>query len=129
DAGLGYGFGFDSFALAPVLRFLQVVQPADKLSGADARVLMLGAEVTFFDAQPSAAALAQQAAAAPTDAPDFDKDGVPDRFDQCMDVPEDHDDYQDTDGCPEPDNDGDTIPDAIDKCPNAAEDFDNYEDG
>lgn len=53
--------------------------------------------------------------------PDKDGDGIPDRIDQCVDVPEDKDGYQDQDGCPEPDTDRDSdndgIPDKIDGCP------------
>jgi hypothetical protein len=64
-------------------------------------------------------------------APDFrdrDHDGVPDAYDRCPDEPEDHDGFQDDDGCPDPDNDGDGIPDAIDKCPNEPEDKDGFQD-
>jgi outer membrane protein OmpA-like peptidoglycan-associated protein len=49
---------------------------------------------------------------------DRDGDGIPDRLDACPDVPEDKDEYMDTDGCPDPDNDGDGILDVDDKCPN-----------
>jgi outer membrane protein OmpA-like peptidoglycan-associated protein len=59
---------------------------------------------------------------------DRDKDGVPDGFDKCPDVPEDKDGFQDKDGCPDIDNDGDGIDDKDDKCPNQAEDFDSFED-
>jgi outer membrane protein OmpA-like peptidoglycan-associated protein len=53
---------------------------------------------------------------------DQDNDGVFDYEDRCIDVPEDLDDYKDSDGCPEDDNDGDGIPDLQDPCPNAKED-------
>ena len=49
---------------------------------------------------------------------DRDGDGIPDRDDQCPDDPEDYDQFQDQDGCPEPDNDLDGILDPADKCPN-----------
>jgi OOP family OmpA-OmpF porin len=53
--------------------------------------------------------------------PDLDGDGIPDRLDQCIDVPEDKDGFEDQDGCPEPgpdlDTDGDTVPDTADSCP------------
>lgn len=53
--------------------------------------------------------------------PDRDGDGIPDRVDQCPDVPEDLDGYQDDDGCPEEgpekDTDGDGVPDKVDACP------------
>lgn len=48
---------------------------------------------------------------------DRDGDGLPDRDDQCPDDPEDHDSYQDLDGCPEPDNDLDGVLDPADRCP------------
>jgi outer membrane protein OmpA-like peptidoglycan-associated protein len=48
---------------------------------------------------------------------DRDGDGIPDEDDQCPDVPEDKDGFQDDDGCPDPDNDKDGVPDAQDKCP------------
>ncbi|MCB9569246.1 MAG: OmpA family protein [Myxococcales bacterium] len=46
----------------------------------------------------------------------------------CRNEPEDFDEFEDEDGCPEPDNDRDTIIDANDKCPNDPEDFDQFED-
>jgi outer membrane protein OmpA-like peptidoglycan-associated protein len=59
---------------------------------------------------------------------DADGDGVPDDRDQCPREPEDHDGWQDDDGCPDPDNDGDGIPDGRDQCPNEPEDRDGYQD-
>ncbi|MDI7269127.1 MAG: OmpA family protein, partial [Myxococcota bacterium] len=59
---------------------------------------------------------------------DEDDDGVEDEFDRCVDRPEDHDGYEDEDGCPDDDNDGDGIPDATDRCPNAAETHNGFQD-
>ncbi len=59
---------------------------------------------------------------------DSDGDGIPDDRDQCPNQPEDHDGFQDDDGCPDPDNDGDGIPDKLDKCPNEPEDKDGFQD-
>ncbi len=59
---------------------------------------------------------------------DADKDGIPDKIDNCPDEPEDVDGFEDLDGCPDPDNDHDGILDIRDKCPNKAEDFDNFQD-
>ena len=59
---------------------------------------------------------------------DKDFDGILDRDDKCPNTPEDHDGWQDKDGCPDLDNDGDRIPDSIDKCPNEPEDYDNDKD-
>lgn len=59
---------------------------------------------------------------------DPDGDGIFDEADQCPDQPEDHDGFQDEDGCPDPDNDGDGIPDGEDLCPLDAEDVDGFQD-
>ncbi|MCA9559175.1 MAG: OmpA family protein, partial [Myxococcales bacterium] len=59
---------------------------------------------------------------------DRDKDGILDPDDACPDDPEDKDEFQDEDGCPEPDNDEDGILDVDDKCPLDLEDRDGFED-
>jgi outer membrane protein OmpA-like peptidoglycan-associated protein len=59
---------------------------------------------------------------------DRDGDGIPDDRDACPDEPEDHDGFQDQDGCPDPDNDGDGVPDVRDRCPNEPEDHDGFAD-
>ncbi|MFK7985967.1 MAG: OmpA family protein [Sandaracinaceae bacterium] len=59
---------------------------------------------------------------------DRDGDGVSDTDDGCPDEPEDDDDFQSEDGCPDPDNDGDGVLDADDGAPNAPEDTDGFED-
>ena len=59
---------------------------------------------------------------------DRDLDGFSDGLDDCPDDPEDHDGYQDWDGCPDPDNDGDGIDDFNDPCPDEPEDVDGFED-
>ena len=46
----------------------------------------------------------------------------------CRNEPEDVDQFEDEDGCPDPDNDRDTLLDTVDKCPNDPEDFDAFED-
>ncbi len=51
---------------------------------------------------------------------DIDNDGVPDDVDQCPELPEDRDNYEDRDGCPEIDNDDDGVLDKEDACPNVA---------
>ncbi len=51
---------------------------------------------------------------------DKDHDGVPDDVDQCEDIPEDRDGFEDSDGCPDIDNDQDGIIDREDACPNVA---------
>ncbi len=47
---------------------------------------------------------------------DTDGDGIADKDDKCVDAPEDRDEFQDDDGCPEPDNDNDGVLDGNDKC-------------
>jgi len=59
---------------------------------------------------------------------DRDGDGIKDDVDKCPDDPEDQDDFEDEDGCPDPDNDRDGILDVDDKCPNEPEDKDGIED-
>jgi OOP family OmpA-OmpF porin len=60
---------------------------------------------------------------------DTDKDRIPDVNDKCVLDPEDYDQYEDTDGCPEDqDSDGDGYLDSKDLCPQQPEDFDNNED-
>ncbi len=59
---------------------------------------------------------------------DRDGDGKKDDVDKCPDDPEDYDDFEDADGCPEPDNDRDGILDEDDSCPNEPEDKDGIED-
>jgi len=59
---------------------------------------------------------------------DRDKDGIVDPDDACIKDPEDKDDFEDEDGCPDPDNDGDGVLDVDDGCPDVAEDADGFED-
>ncbi|MBA3541845.1 MAG: OmpA family protein [Deltaproteobacteria bacterium] len=59
---------------------------------------------------------------------DPDKDGISGDADKCPTEPEDKDDFEDDNGCPDPDNDGDGVPDVSDKCPKEPEDKDNFED-
>ena len=59
---------------------------------------------------------------------DTDGDGLLDPDDGCPEEPEDVDDFEDSDGCPDPDNDGDGILDPSDQCPMEAEDADGFED-
>ncbi len=59
---------------------------------------------------------------------DRDGDGYKDDVDQCPDEPEDFDDFEDGDGCPDPDNDRDGILDIDDECPLVPEDHDGDAD-
>ena len=59
---------------------------------------------------------------------DQDGDGVPDEVDQCPELAEDKDGFEDSDGCPDFDNDDDGVPDDSDRCPTEKEDSDEFED-
>ena len=59
---------------------------------------------------------------------DRDGDGLKDDVDECPDSPEDFDNFQDEDGCPEPDNDRDLILDQDDDCPNVPETKNGFQD-
>jgi outer membrane protein OmpA-like peptidoglycan-associated protein len=59
---------------------------------------------------------------------DRDQDGLLDNIDKCPDEPEDRDDFEDEDGCPDPDNDEDGILDDDDQCKNEPEDMDEFAD-
>ena len=61
--------------------------------------------------------------------PDPDGDRIKGDKDQCPDVPEDKDGFEDEDGCPEPDNDGDGVLDIDEpECRDKPEDMDGFED-
>lgn len=119
EAGVGYEMSLvDGLQLGPFVRYAHVFQSDDQLDPADAMALMVGLSVTV---------------AVPTQARfevigDRDGDGIFDDVDQCPEDPEDVDEFQDADGCPDHDNDGDGIPDRVDECPNTAEDLDDFED-
>ncbi len=120
DAGLGWGFELGVLDIAPTVRYLQIIHEGD-LDDRDARIVLFGAELTFFDAR--------KVVIKPPEPPkDRDGDGIIDMEDMCPDDPEDIDEYNDEDGCPDPDNDKDSIEDESDKCPNDPEDFDEFED-
>ncbi|MBO6933920.1 MAG: OmpA family protein [Deltaproteobacteria bacterium] len=59
---------------------------------------------------------------------DTDGDGLTDDVDECPREPEDVDEFEDTDGCPDPDNDQDGVLDPDDQCPLEPEDRDGNED-
>ena len=79
--------------------------------------LALGARGFLFE--PS------KPAAVPLDA---DGDGVQGDADRCPDQPEDHDGFEDGDGCPDFDNDRDGVVDTRDACPGTPEDLDGVQD-
>ncbi len=59
---------------------------------------------------------------------DQDKDGVEDAKDECPELEEDRDGFEDSDGCPDWDNDDDGVGDEDDRCPTQQEDEDEVDD-
>ncbi len=59
---------------------------------------------------------------------DADQDGIEDEKDECAELAEDRDGFEDGDGCPDFDNDDDGVGDDADKCPKEKEDADGFED-
>ena len=60
--------------------------------------------------------------------PKSDQDRIKDEQDKCPNQAEDHDQFEDEDGCPDPDNDRDGIPDVRDRCPLQAETINQVDD-
>lgn len=60
--------------------------------------------------------------------PDLDQDGILDEQDECVELAEDVDGFEDSDGCPDFDNDQDGVPDEHDQCPAHPEDQDGFQD-
>lgn len=79
-------------------------------------------------ASPAPAPAPAPAPSAPRPVSDSDHDGIPDSEDRCPLTPEDRDQFEDDDGCPDLDNDGDGIPDAQDRCPLEAETANGFAD-
>ena len=117
---IGWGIAAGDIVIGPVARYMQIIQPEDAIDDRDAHLALLGVELTLFDALP--------VEPEPEGPGDRDGDGIVDPEDACPDDPEDHDGFQDEDGCPDPDNDGDGILDGDDRCPNDPEDRDGFED-
>jgi OmpA-OmpF porin, OOP family len=141
-----YGFGvawsvapestdlvFETFGSVPLIGDAERAMPVEVLLGV--KLFLLGN--SFFTLGASRGLLAQYGdpdirgfagiVFEPTDG-DRDRDGITDDEDRCPSRPEDIDQYEDSDGCPDPDNDRDQIPDIIDQCPDVPEDRNQYED-
>ncbi|MFZ5480906.1 MAG: OmpA family protein [Myxococcota bacterium] len=89
--------------------------------------LGVGTGITRGIGSPAARVIAS-VAFEPLEVRDTDEDGVVDKSDGCVDIPEDLDTFQDEDGCPDPDNDADGVADMADGCVNVAEDKDTWKD-
>ncbi len=59
---------------------------------------------------------------------DRDNDGVLGAADKCPDRAEDHDGFDDLDGCPDIDNDLDRVLDIADRCPTVPETYNGFDD-
>ena len=129
EVGTGVGFAVRRAAIGPFFRYLQVVQQGANLTGADAKIAIVGLEVAalpgtrppprpepprvFFRREPSTPA--------PAPPIDSDGDGLLDPVDRCPDKAEDVDKFEDQDGCPDEDNDKDGVADTRDDCPDQVE--------
>lgn len=85
-------------------------------------------EIAHTNADAAAAIVDVRPECWPDFVADSDGDGILDNDDLCPLDPEDFDDFEDEDGCPEDDNDLDGLYDFEDQCPNDPEDFDLFED-
>ena len=112
----------------------QATPVAPVLAGLSARMavgdfsLLLGVETSLtkaLGAPPFGAVLSLDFAPR---AHDMDHDGVSDDVDQCPELAEDCDGFEDADGCPDWDNDDDGVGDAEDRCPTEKEDQNGYQD-
>lgn len=125
-ASLGWGFAVGDIDLAPVVSWQTVFEVDNPLDRSPAHTASIGAQISFFD--PRASVPPPPEPAAPSPPSDRDGDGFLDDADSCPDEPEDRDDFEDDDGCPDVDNDDDAVPDTVDECPMEPEDQDEVRD-
>lgn len=107
---------------SPVLAGLSARYTVDDVSG------IAGVELPLSDAVGSPAVRAIVGIGWAPRFYDQDKDGVGDDDDECPELAEDKDGFEDHDGCPDFDNDDDGVPDEEDRCPTEQEDEDEFED-
>ena len=120
----GWTFAVDDVGLGPMARWQTVFEVDNAIDDSPAHVLVVGLQVSLFDARAAA-----PHAAPVTPAPlDSDADGLRDEHDRCPAEPEDVDGFEDDDGCPDPDDDADGVPDVDDACRLEPEDDDGFED-
>ncbi len=129
DLALGWELALSRYLqIGPVIRYGHIVQPANDPAPQDAQFLGAGVSFALRPFPPPRLRAGSLLAINPLNAPDSDFDGVPDYLDQCPSAVEDHDGFQDDDGCPDLDDDGDGISDSEDRCPRAPETLNGYED-
>src|SRR5690606_28281394 len=97
EIGLGYGFAIDDVSVGPSVRWVTVFETSSQLEPDHANMLLIGVELTLFDAR-RAPPPEPPLAAPPEPANDF-----------CPGEAEDVDGYQDDDGCPDLDDDADGV--------------------
>jgi outer membrane protein OmpA-like peptidoglycan-associated protein len=78
--------------------------------------------------KPRRAPVVEQQVVADAPPGDRDEDGILDATDKCLDRPEDIDNFEDADGCPDIDNDNDRVLDIADKCEGQLETLNGYGD-
>ena len=131
DFGVGWEFQLSRyFYMGPVIRYSHIVQPddLDGISGGDAHYLTFGVSLFIRPFPTPIARRGRLVVIGAGGEPDGDYDGVGDSVDQCPQVVEDHDGFEDDDGCPDLDDDNDNLPDSEDRCPRAGETVNGFED-
>ena len=129
DVGVGWEFALNRYVyLGPVIRYSHIYQPDDLPGPEDARYVSFGLSFMIRPSPPPRLRRGTFVAINPADLPDRDYDGVPDELDRCPEVVEDHDGFEDEDGCPDLDDDDDGLPDSEDRCPRAPETRNDFED-
>jgi len=131
DFGFGWEFQLTRyFFMGPVVRYSHIVQPDDLvgMDADDAHYLSLGLSIFIRPFPAPVTRRGRLVVIGLGNEPDGDYDGVPDSLDQCPLVVEDHDGFEDEDGCPDLDDDNDNLPDSEDRCPRAPETVNGYEE-
>ncbi len=132
DFGVGWEFQISRyFYMGPVIRYSHIVTEANPTTGAkedDAHYFSFGVSLFIRPFPTPIARRGRLVVVGAGNEPDADYDGVPDSVDQCPQVVEDHDGFEDEDGCPDLDDDNDNLPDSEDRCPRAGETVNGYED-
>jgi len=124
EAGLGWLFRIGPIDIGPTARFAHIIENQDALDERDAYLALFGIEVVLFDPRPRVTRPDLRTRRIP----DTDHDTILDPDDHCREEPEDFDQFEDTDGCPDLDNDADRVRDVDDGCPLVPEDRDDFED-
>lgn len=139
ELGVDFAAAEQRVGVGPMIGYAHVFQPNDTLRPGDANLLFAGIHVAF-DPWHREPAPPPRYLPPPPPAPvepmcpgspgcpdsDRDKDSIVDAKDQCPDVPEDKDGFEDADGCPDLDNDKDGFADAQDHCPDEPETVNGY---